>query len=45
LVIAVAGACRSDELCKMLVADVNIKDDMIVINIPTSKMNRPESLS
>jgi integrase len=37
LVIAVDGACRSDELCNMLVADVNIKDDMIVINIPTSK--------
>jgi integrase len=37
LVIAVAGACRSDELCNMLVVDVNIKDDMIVINIPTSK--------
>lgn len=37
LVIAVAGACRTDELCNMLLKDVDIRDDIIIINIPTSK--------
>lgn len=37
LVIGLAGACRTDELCKMLVKDLDVRDDIIIINIPTSK--------
>ncbi|KAI4470061.1 titin [Holotrichia oblita] len=32
-----AGACRTDELCNMKVADVDLREDIIVINIPHTK--------
>ncbi|KAI4467934.1 hypothetical protein MML48_2g00007959 [Holotrichia oblita] len=37
LIIGIAGACRTDELCNMKVADVDLRDDIIVINIPHTK--------
>lgn len=37
MVIGVAGACRTDELCNMLLDDLNVRDDIIIINILNSK--------
>lgn len=37
LVIGIAGACRTDELCNMLIEHVDVRDDIIIITIPTSK--------
>ncbi|KAI4461112.1 phage integrase-related [Holotrichia oblita] len=33
----IAGACRTDELCNMKVAHVDLRKDIIVINIPHTK--------
>ncbi|KAI4461111.1 phage integrase-related [Holotrichia oblita] len=37
LIIGIAGACRTDELCNMKVAHVDLRKDIIVINIPHTK--------
>jgi integrase len=37
LILGVAGACRSDELTKMSINDLDIKNDIIVVNIPSTK--------
>lgn len=37
LIIGVSGACRSDELYKMKLTDVNIVENKVHIEIPTSK--------
>ncbi|KAJ3655878.1 hypothetical protein Zmor_014987 [Zophobas morio] len=37
LIIEIAGACRTDELCNMKMTDVDTREDMIVINIPQTK--------
>lgn len=37
MVIGVAGACRTDELCNMVLDDLDIRDDIIIINIRNSK--------
>ncbi|KAJ3661338.1 hypothetical protein Zmor_005737 [Zophobas morio] len=36
-VMGVAGACRTDELCNMKMKDIIVKEDIIIVNIPTSK--------
>ncbi|KAI4455457.1 molting protein mlt-4 [Holotrichia oblita] len=35
--LCIAGVCRTDELCNMKVADVVLRQDIIVINIPHTK--------
>ncbi|KAI4465068.1 phage integrase-related [Holotrichia oblita] len=37
LIIGIAEACRTVELCNMKVADVDLREDIIVINIPHTK--------
>ncbi|KAJ8979484.1 hypothetical protein NQ317_000360 [Molorchus minor] len=41
VIIGVAGACRRDELCKIVLDDVDIRDDITVISIPNSKNRSP----
>uniref|UniRef100_A0A1Y1L726 Tyr recombinase domain-containing protein n=1 Tax=Photinus pyralis TaxID=7054 RepID=A0A1Y1L726_PHOPY len=30
----ISGACRREELCKMLIHHINVKDDIIVVSVP-----------
>lgn len=41
MIVGVAGACRCDELTKMVLQDVEDKGNVLVINIPNSKTNKP----
>jgi hypothetical protein len=34
MVVGIAGACRSDELCKMKLADINMSEEFVLIKIP-----------
>ncbi|KAJ8912123.1 hypothetical protein NQ315_013212, partial [Exocentrus adspersus] len=43
LIIAISGACRSDELLKMKVTDINILEEKIAIEIPDTKTYRSRS--
>lgn len=39
MIVALAGACRPDELCSMKVDDIEDRGSVIIIKIPESKIN------
>lgn len=45
MIIGISGACRREELYKMVLQDIAIKDDIILITIPVTKTNISRSFA
>ncbi|PSN48595.1 hypothetical protein C0J52_14653 [Blattella germanica] len=45
MIMGIAGACRREELVKMMIDDVEHRNEFILVNIPNTKTNISRSFA